>query len=113
MLWHDYRARDAEFASRPGHALAHVAGACGDDALLQLFLRRLEERVKSSSQLERPDRLEVLQLQMDLAGVLRCIEADKRCADDLPGQPFTCLPDCLERDQNGTAVPAPASRAFA
>jgi hypothetical protein len=102
----DDRGRNAELTRDPGNALAHVPGGRSDDARPQLLGRNLEHGIRSAAQLERADRLEILELQVDLPLVL---QPDKGRAQDAPGQPFAGGLDLGERDQNGTAVPAPSA----
>jgi hypothetical protein len=110
MLGHDHRAGDAELARDPGDALAHVAGGRGDDPGLELAGRNLEDGVGSPAQLERPDRLQVLELQVDLP-VAVVPELDERRAQDAARQALARRLDFRERDQNGTAEPTPSARA--
>jgi hypothetical protein len=104
MLGHDDRGRDPELSRDPGDALAHVPGSRSDDAVAQLLGRDLKHGVRGAAELERADRLEVLELEVDLAVVL---EADERRAKDAPGEPVAGSLDLGQRDQNGTAVPTP------
>ena len=110
VVGHDDRAGNLELPRGPGDALGHVPGARGDDAGLQLLGRDLEDGVQRAAELERADRLEVLELEVDLARVL---EAHERRARDAAGQPLPRGPDLGERDQNGTEVPAPSASARA
>jgi hypothetical protein len=71
---------------------------------LQLGRLDLQDGVQRAAELERADRLEVLELEVDLAVVL---EADERGAKDAPGEPVAGSLDLGQRDQNGTAVPTP------
>src|SRR5205814_3986404 len=78
----DHRARNAELSCGPGDALTHVARTRGDDPVAELALRDLFDRVERSAQLERADRLQVLELEVDLCGSLGYLEADERCSQD-------------------------------
>ena len=113
VIRHDHGARQAELARGPGHALAHVPGARGDDAAAQLLGVGLEDRVQRAAQLERADRLQVLELQVDGARLLGQLEPDERGAHDPAGEALASGADLLDRDQNGTVVPAPSARARA
>src|SRR6266540_346663 len=87
VLGDDHRARDARLPRGPSDPLGHVAGARGDDARLDLLARSLPDRVRRPPDLERADRLQVLELEVDLGLALRGLQAD----------------------QNSTAVPIPRS----
>src|SRR5204863_6387843 len=68
-------------------------------------------RVVGAPDLERADRLEVLELQVDLGLRLGHVQPDERGADGRARDRLARGPDLLERDQNATSVPAPFSRA--
>ena len=110
VVGHDHRAGHAELARDPGDALAHVAGGRGDHAGPQVVRRDLEDGVACAAELERADRLQVLELQVDLA-VAVVPEPDERRAQDAACQALACGLDLGERDQNGTAEPTPSARA--
>jgi hypothetical protein len=110
VIGHDDRAGDPELARDPGDALAHVPGGGGDDAGLQLVRWDLEDRVARPAQLERADRLQVLELEVDLA-VAVVAQPDERRAQDAARQALARGLDLGERDQKGTAEPTPSARA--
>ena len=93
----DARAADAETSRPPGDALSHVAGARGPDAAARApRVRRARARFRSA-QLEGADRLEVLELEVDLRGRVVELEPDERRADD-----------CSRRDARGRPRSRPA-----
>ena len=100
----DDRRRDARLPRRPGDALGHVAGAGRDHAGGDRVRRGGPDRVRRAADLERADRLQVLELQPDV----RVRQADERSAH---GRARDALPrplDLGERDQNSTVVPRPS-----
>ena len=107
----DDRAAHAELARPPGDALRHVARARGPHAVLELLRRGEQERVPRAAQLEGADRLEVLELEVDLRRGLVELEADERSADDRAGQALAGGLDLGQRDHSSTSVPAPSSSA--
>jgi hypothetical protein len=107
----DDRATDAELAGPPGDALRHVAGARGPDALLELLGRGEQERVPRSAQLEGADRLEVLELEVDLGRPVGELESNERRADDRAGEAIACGFDVGQPDHSSTSTPAPSSSA--
>jgi hypothetical protein len=104
----DHRAADAELARDPGDSLAHVPGCRRDDAVLQLLGRDLQHRIAGAAELEGADRLQVLELQVDLAVVL---QLDERRAQDAAAESLACRLDLVEWDQKGTDEPTPSARA--
>src|SRR5207248_246187 len=64
-LGNDDSALNLELARGPSDALAHVPGARRHHALPQLGRLQLQDRVQRSAKLERADRLQVLELQVD------------------------------------------------
>jgi hypothetical protein len=84
-------------------------GGGGDDAGAQLVGWNLEHGVRRAAQLEGTDRVEVLELEVDLALVL---ELDEGRPQDPPGLAVAGRLDLGERDQKGTAVPRPSARAL-
>jgi hypothetical protein len=68
---------------------------------------RRPDRVRRAADLERRDRLEVLELQPDV-GVG---QPDERRAHRRAGDPLARALDLGERDQNSTVVPVPVSAA--
>ena len=107
----DDRRRHAELAGGPGDALRHVAGARRDDSLGRRRVRRLPDRVDGAADLERADRLQVLELEPDLRRPVDG-EANERRADRGAGDRLAGALDLGERDQNSTSVPTPCSRAL-
>src|SRR4029078_2515900 len=113
VVGHDDRARQAQLAGRPRDALAHIPRARRDTPAAQLLGVGLEDRVERAAQLERADRLQVLELQVDGAGPVGQVEPDERRAQDTAAQARAGAADLLDRDQNGTDVPAPSASARA
>ena len=96
----DDRRLHAAQARRVGDSLRHVAGARGDDAVGQLLLGGLEHRVAGAADLEGVDRLERLELEIDLrVGV--GVEPDERRPD---GDPRDRLPRAAESPRAGSEV---------
>ena len=65
-LRHHDRARNAQGARAPRDALRHVAGARRVHAVGQRLARQRPNRVRRAAQLERADRLQRLELEIDL-----------------------------------------------
>ncbi len=63
------RGREAELAPGPGDALGHVAGTRGDQTAVSVGLGGKPDGVGGAADLERADRLERLELQIDLGSV--------------------------------------------
>jgi hypothetical protein len=68
----------------PGDGLGHVAGARRPEAGRELVGVGKRERVSGAAQLERADRLQVLELQVDLRRPV-VLQPDERRPDDGPG----------------------------
>ena len=107
----DDRRRHAELARGPGDALRHVAGARRDDPLGGFRVRRLPDRVDGAADLERADRLQVLELEPDLRRPFDR-ETQERRPDRGAGDRLAGALDLGERNQNSTSVPTPCSRAL-
>src|SRR5262245_37878184 len=107
----DHGAVHPEPLRPPRDALRHVSGARGPHAVLELFGRGEQERVARAAQLEGADRLEVLELEVDLRRRVLELEADERRADDRAGQALAGSFDLGQRDHKATAVPTPSSSA--
>jgi hypothetical protein len=87
-----------ELAPDPGHALSHVAGAGGEQAAGAPLLRRAHDRVRGATNLERVDRLERLQLEVDLGRGLLHVQADQRRAHRRAGDPLPRRLDLRQLD---------------
>jgi hypothetical protein len=111
MIGDDHGEGDAQLARRPADALRHVAGARRQDAGGEAVARRLRHRVVGAPDLEGADRLEVLELEVDLGRRVVHREADERRAHGGAGDCLARAADVRERDQSSTSVPAPLSRA--
>jgi hypothetical protein len=61
--------------------------------------------------LKAPDRLEVLELEVDLSGSVLELEPDERRANDVSRETLAGGLDLGERDHSSTSVPMPCSRA--
>jgi hypothetical protein len=107
---HD-RAVHAVLTRPPRHALGHVPGARRPDSVLELVRRGERQRVPRAAQLEGADRLEVLELEVDLRRRVFDLEPDERGADDGSGQALPGRFDLGERDHSSTSVPTPCSTA--
>src|SRR5262249_5448386 len=70
MPGYDEVARDSEASRVPRHTLRHVARARGVHAARERLSRKQAHRAPRAAQLERSDRLEVLELEPDLR---RCV----------------------------------------
>ena len=75
---HHHRARRADRARGEGHALCGVAGADGPDAVFQLFGGELAHDVVGAANLERADRLQQLELEVDLGERTAEVGRDRR-----------------------------------
>ena len=106
----DDRGRDAELARHPGDSLRHVARARRHDSALDGVAGRLPDRVRGAADLERADRLQVLELEPDLGsrGNLRPVQAYERRAQGNVGDRLARALDLGERDQSSTSVPTPS-----
>src|SRR5438876_2099456 len=89
----DRGARDSEPSRMPREGLGHVAGAAREHAVTSLFRRQEGDRIACTPDLERPGRLQVLQLQVDLRRRIVDIQADERRPDD---QAFDALSGGLD-----------------
>src|SRR5262245_60627244 len=89
--------RDPRGANRIA-ALRHVARARCPDAVPERLRVGEGDRVGRPAELERADRLEALELQVDRAVDL---EADERRPHGLTRQPLPCGPDLVERRARG------------
>src|SRR5439155_24557154 len=88
-----------EVARGPGDALAHVPGARRHHALPQLGRLQLQDRVQRSAKLERADRLQVLELQVDRRRRISAV-AKEWGTDDPAREALLRDLDLLEGDQN-------------
>ena len=70
-----------------------------------------DERVARPAQLERADRLEVLELQIELGRGALDLDADERRADDGSCESVPSSRDLGERDHSSISVPRPSSSA--
>ncbi len=95
-LGHDDRAGDAEPLCVPADPLRHVAGARRVDALREALLRQESHGIAGAAQLERADRLKVLELQPDLRPRVLDVQAHERRADRRPRDAAARRPDVLE-----------------
>ena len=77
----DDGAGDPQAAGVPGGALRHVAGAGDEDALGQLGLRHRTHRIGGTADLEGADRLEILELEVDVGRRVPDVELDQRRPD--------------------------------
>src|SRR5207247_95169 len=91
VVGRDHGARDAELPRGPGDALRHVARTRGDEPGGDVL--RPARRVVGAADLERADRLEVLELEVDLSGRL---QPDEWCADGRPRERLAGGLDLLE-----------------
>src|SRR5436309_15613095 len=105
----DDGAGHAELARGPGHPLAHVPRARRDDAVGELAWRNLLDRVQGAPQLEGANRLEVLELEVDLGRSFRKLEPDERRPQHGPRDPFPRRGDLVEGDHSWTRWPVPVS----
>ncbi len=65
-IGNNHAARNSELARAPGNALSHIAGARRIHAVRKSLAASDRHCVGRPAQLERPDRLKVLQLEIDL-----------------------------------------------
>src|SRR5262249_239983 len=93
---HDDRAPNPEPAGVPGHPLRHVPGASGPYALFQLRIVRHRQRVSRAPQLERANRLEILQLEVDLRWRFG-VEPYQRAPQNRPVYSLASTLDLFER----------------
>ena len=80
----DHGARDPQPARVPGRALGHVAGARREHACRQLPRAQLGHDVGRPADLEGADRLQVLELEIDLRLRVPEVEPHQRGADRGP-----------------------------
>src|SRR5205807_5009507 len=80
VLGDDDGARDAATPRVPGHTLGHVAGAGGPHAAGPLLRRGQGQGVAGAAQLERADRLEVLEFEVNLSARVVDVETNQRRA---------------------------------
>ena len=98
VLGHDDRAGDATLARDPGDALGPVARARGEDAPVEGAFGCEAEGVDGAPDLERRDRLEVLELEVDLGLALVGAQPDERRSQRAPGDGLVGFTDVVERD---------------
>jgi len=79
--------------------------------VLELGRRGELQRVRGAAQLEGADRLQVLELEIDLGGRVLDLEPDERCADNGSRDALPSGFDLGERDQSSTSLPMPCSTA--
>src|SRR5690242_2899458 len=77
----DDGAGNAELARTPRDTLGHVPCRSGDYTALELLRLQPRNRIRGPADLERSNRLEILQFQVDLSRRIRKIETNKRRAD--------------------------------
>ena len=75
VLGHRDRRRQPELARDPGHPLSHVPGAGGQQAARSLLGRGGADRVGGAADLERVDRLQRLELAVDLGRRRQLVDA--------------------------------------
>src|SRR5713226_9419652 len=99
----DRGAPDAKPPGVPRETLGHVAGAGCVDAGRQR--RRIEhsERIRAAPNLERADRLQVLQLQVELARAA-VLQSDQRGGRQDPGEALARLLHVVDYERIGRAV---------
>src|SRR5688572_19233292 len=76
----DYSARNAEPARTPRHTLGHVARRRGHNSALKFSRRQASDCTRCAPNLERADRLKILEFQVDLGGSVRNIQTNERRA---------------------------------
>src|SRR5262249_31078347 len=76
-----YGASNAEIASFPGHALSHVARRGGKNPAAELLCRNVADCIGRSANLERPDGLQVLELEIYLGRRISSVELDQGSPD--------------------------------
>ena len=90
MIWNDDSAGHTDAPRAPRYSLRHVACTCGVDAFRKLLRGRDRHRVACASQLERADRLQVLELEINLGGCTIDIQSHERRAHCNSLQSFPC-----------------------
>ena len=98
VIGDDDGAGDPESSRVPGHALRHVACARRVRPLSQALFAGEQHGIPGAANLERADRLQVLELEPDLAVDVGQLEPNERRADDEPQEPLACGLDVGERD---------------
>ncbi len=99
MIRRDDGALHAQPAGVPGDALRHVAGAGGPDPLCQLLARHGEHGVTRAAQLEGANRLQILELQVDLTWSILEIQLDQRDAQHRVLRSLARGANLLDRDR--------------
>src|SRR5688572_31894935 len=94
----DDRARHTDLSRHPGYTLRHVARARGDHTLAQLVARNRSHRAGSTTNLERAYRLQVLELEPDLARNIVGLKAYQRRPHGDFRDSFARAANILERD---------------
>ena len=82
-----HRTGDAQLARSPGNALRHVPGGRREYAAPQLGRRKLSHGISRAANLERADRLEVFQLQVNLCRKVKTVQPDEWRAQRRSGRP--------------------------
>src|SRR5713226_7375180 len=100
---HDGSASNAKPPCIPGDTLRHVPGAGGVDACLQRAGIEPRDRIAGAPYFERPDRLQVFELEVELAGA-SVVEPDQRRARHDAVQALPRLFDVYERDRVRLAI---------
>src|SRR5262249_17898306 len=103
----------AERARGPGDPLGHVPPPGGGEALGPAAGRREQRGVGRAADLERADRLEVLQLEVDLGGGILDAQPQQRGPDRRARDPLARRLDRGKLDHSSTSVPRPCARAAA
>ena len=106
----DDRGPHAELPGDPADPLGHVPCARRPHAVAPLGRVGLPDGARRAAELERPDRLQALELEPDLAGSVD-LEPHERAGQHGAGGGAARPLDRVEPDQNGTSTPMPRSRA--
>jgi soluble lytic murein transglycosylase-like protein len=102
VVGHDDRRRHPELPRRPRDALRHVSGARCHDPARDRLASRGPDRVDGAADLERADRLQVLELEPDLCRRVVDGKPDERRPDRGPLDPPAGGLDLGERDHGVT-----------
>ena len=102
VVRHDDATGNAELVRGVCQTLGHVPGACGVHTLGKHLGARQPHGIRRAADLEGSDRLEVLELQVDLGRCVLDVQTQKRCPqrqvrDSRPGRADLADRDLLKR----------------
>ena len=94
----DDRTGNSQLACPPGHPLCHVPCGRRQHTALELLGRKVSDRIRGAADLERANRLEILQLQIDIRRQIKAVQSNQRRAQrDANGFP-PCMLNSFNRN---------------